>query len=504
MRRKKGFALLEVLIFIIILLVLSSSILASAANAHRRTVERTEADRAYHVALTVAKILAQDAMENPGLHQGAYADTPFTLQREGQAGGLDVTASSTGEVTKDGVTTVTFTVTAAVGDATQHVSMTLQKLPPDVVPSVPFGTGFAGRLAGDTWLDLEADSDLYLYGYPADSTVALSGRTVGGNLAVQGAALSLTDSAVAGMVITNGDATLQNCRLGPAAYGGSVSSKRRLSGVYAWGGTLALAHGTAIQGDVYAQNVSLDGLVELDGDLYCAGDKQQVQFSVLGRDGEEHLTSERRPLDLSRLGQLRFTGAHTWRTLTDFDDVLGGGLKLFRPNFPAGETIGFPAVGLPADLAGRDTLTRAVVDSDATLAIPRQDTNLGGLHLTVKSGVTLTLTQCEAFGGDYGLTRAGVFVELEDGAKLVLEGRKTFYAYIYGQGPDAASVTATGGAVLYGTIQGAELEVTGTDPDTDVFAIRHVDPVDLAYRAPASGGSSEESWAIIDYTKQAG
>ena len=45
MRRKKGFALLEVLIFIIILLVLSSSILASAANAHRRTVERTEADQ---------------------------------------------------------------------------------------------------------------------------------------------------------------------------------------------------------------------------------------------------------------------------------------------------------------------------------------------------------------------------------------------------------------------------------------------------------------------------
>ena len=42
-----------------------------------------------------------------------------------------------------------------------------------------------------------------------------------------------------------------------------------------------------------------------------------------------------------------------------------------------------------------------------------------------------------------------MFVELEDGAKLVPEGRKTFYAYIYGQGPDAASVTATGGAVLY-------------------------------------------------------
>lgn len=500
MRRKKGFALLEVLIFIIILLVLSSAILASAANAHRRTVQRTEADRAYHVALTAAKIFAQDAIENPGDAQAPYTDAAFVLQ-DGRGGSLDVTASSTGEVTEAGVTTLTFTVAATVGDATQQVSMTLQKLPPDVVPRALFGTGFAGRLADGTRLDLEADSDLYLYGYPADSAVQLENRRVGGNLAVQGAALTLQNSAVGGMVVTDGDAALENCRLGPQGY--DRPNGRRLSGVYAWGGTLGLAQGTSVQGDVYAQDVELDGLVELDGDLYCAGGKQQVQFSVLDHDGEAHLTSEQRPLDLSRLGQLRFSGAHTWRTLTDFDNVLEGGPKLFRPNFPAGETVDL-AAGLPADFAGRDTLTRAVIDSDAALAIPRQDTNMGGLHLTVKSGATLTLTQCESFGWNYGLNRAGVFIELEDGAKLVLEGRKTFYAYVYGQGPDAAAVTAAGGAVLYGTIQGAALEVTGSGPEADVFTIRHVDPVDLAYRAPASGGSSGESWAVIDYTKQAG
>ena len=50
-RAKPGFALLEALVFVILMLLLSAAMLAAAYNLHRRSVERIENDRAYNAAV---------------------------------------------------------------------------------------------------------------------------------------------------------------------------------------------------------------------------------------------------------------------------------------------------------------------------------------------------------------------------------------------------------------------------------------------------------------------
>ena len=85
-RAKPGFALLEALVFVILMLLLSAAMLAAAYNLHRRSVERIENDRAYNAAVAALKMVG-NAIAG-GADPAAYeAETTYTLDvtPEGEA-----------------------------------------------------------------------------------------------------------------------------------------------------------------------------------------------------------------------------------------------------------------------------------------------------------------------------------------------------------------------------------------------------------------------------------
>ncbi len=235
-RRRPGFALLEVLVFLLVLLVLVAAILASAGNLHSRSVRRASSDRAYYAALAAVRMLAGDIADGTG-STAAFGETGMTLSVEDQ-GDMTVQVSSTG-AQLDSTTKLTFLTlkaTATVGGETQTVELKMQQLPKDqIVPSALFGMGFAGRLDSYgatedfTW-DLNTDADLCLAASPGDA-LSFEGIRVGGNLIIHGGgSLELTNSAVAGMIISDGDVTLNNTLVGEEKTS-PLDPSKRMSGV---------------------------------------------------------------------------------------------------------------------------------------------------------------------------------------------------------------------------------------------------------------------------------
>lgn len=482
-RRKPGFALLEVLVFLLVLLVLVAAILASAGNLHSRSVRRAESDRAYYAALAAVRMLAGDIAD--GGSAAAFGERDMTLSVEGQ-GDLAVKVSGTGEQTDAAskLTFLTLTATATVGDETQTVELKMQKLPRDqIVPSALFGMGFAGKLESYgntedfTW-DLNTDADLCLAASPGD-VLAFENIRVGGNLIIHGGgALVLTNSSVGGMIVSDGDVTLNNTVVGEKK-ASPLEPSKRMSGVCVVGDKkLTLNAGTVLGGPAYAATIEAGDGVAAEGDLYCTHKLLREQ-TVFSHDGGTRYTSE---TALGRFGGLAFAGGKTWQTLQP--DALDGakalldqGPQLFMPNFPAnmaGETI-----------SGNATRT------------PSQPSSEGYLFL-VKKGKMLTLTAAPA--DDKG--NPAIFVILEEGATLSLQGTGDYFLNVYGQGgledhATACTLKGTENAVVCGTLQNLELDLTG-----NYLAMDNRQPTKLAFQAPASGGRTAEGWAVVDYTQK--
>lgn len=485
-RRKPGFALLEVLVFLLVLLVLVAAILASAGNLHSRSVRRAESDRAYYAALAAARMLAGDIVEGTG-GTAAFGDTTMTLTVDGQD--LPVTISSTGEQT-DAATQQTFltlTATATVGDETQSVELKLQKLPQDeIVPATLFGMGFAGKLDSyDKNFEWEfgPDTDLCLTTSSGDA-LNFEEIRVGGNLIIHGGgSLTLTNSSVAGMIISDGDVTLNNTVVGEQK-DPLQTTRKRMTGVCVAGDNkkLTLNPGTVLDGPAYADTIEAGDGVTVDGNLYC-NHKILREQTVFGYDGTARYTSEPK---LGRYGGLAFSGGHTWQTLKS--DALAGvkalleqGPPLFMPNFPA---------DMPQETISTST-TKA-------LSPPSSE----GYLIRVKKDQSLTLTAAPPPEEE---TRPAIFVILEENATLMLpDGQGSYYVNVYGLGDlndraKSSVLKATENAIICGTLQNVEL-----DTSNHYLPMSSQQPTKLAFQAPASQGRTSAGWAVVDYTQKPG
>ncbi len=489
-RAKPGFALLEALVFVILMLLLSAAMLAAAYNLHRRSVERIENDRAYNAAVAALKMVG-NAIAG-GADPAAYeAEATYTLdvtpEGEAQQGYAQITMKGqVGKLTSNGETFegVRLTAVATVAGETETVQLTLQKAKAEAYPHTLYGAGFAGRISSPPTLTLGPDTDLYLYG--GGAAAELSGLTAGGNVAVQGAGLTLRDSSVAGSVVSDGPVTLENTVVGGGTAGASPSQDR-LANVYS-SASVALATGAKIYGDVYAPLVSSRGGVELlasaagDHSIYSA-ERKLDEFTVFEAGGTGHLTTEQA---LSRTGTLTFSGAGKWVTVAP--DSLkspfsadGSPLRMFVPNFPV-------------------TLAPTIVASSltASAAPPSGALNSQGALYQVASGGHLTLNSAapDATG------KPAVFVVLAQNATLTLAGTGPFYLCVYGAGPNENSVVKVlGGAQIYGSLQGVDLDMILPHGSPNSLAINYVQPYLAEYQSPSSAGYSADAWRVVGYER---
>lgn len=504
MRRKKrrakpGFALLEAMVFVILMLLLSAAMLAAAYNMHRRSVERVENDRAYNAAVAALKI-AGNEIANGADPDAFKAETSYTLDvtPEGEARQTYAAITMRGEVgavTVDGESFegVQLTATATVADETETVRLTLQKVKAEVYPHTLFGAGFAGAFssAAIPTLTLGPDTDLYLYG--RSDPLELTGLTAGGNVTVQGAELTLRDSSVAGSVVSDSALTLANTLVG-----GDGASAGRLANVYS-SAQVSLEAGARVDGDVYAPLVSSRGRVELlnGHSIYC-NDKALDAFTVFDENGGGHLTTETAPAPLSRTGTLTFSGAGRW--ITPAGDPLkspfpaSGALSMFVPNFPVNmET--HPVSGSPAGITAKPSATES--DPNGTR----------GVLYRVADGAMLTLTGAQPAPGADG--KPAVFVVLGEDSTLMLEGPGPFYLCVYGQGPfladgrDNSTVKVDGGAVIYGSLQGVQLDVIDSEGLPNTLTVNYVQPYLTEYQAPGSAGYNQDTWRVVGYDRLA-
>lgn len=491
-RAKPGFALLEALVFVILMLLLSAAMLAAAYNLHRRSVERIENDRAYNAAVAALKMVGNDIAG--GADPNHYKDeTTYTLdvtpEGEAQQTYAQITMkgevgmlNSNGEIFEG----VRLTATATVAGETETVQLTLQKVKAEAYPHTLYGAGFAGHIASPPALTLGPDTDLYLYG--GGAAVELSGLTAGGNVVVQGAGLTLRDSSVAGSVVSDGAITLENTVVGGGTAGASPSQDR-LANVYS-SASVALATGAQIYGDVYAPLVSSRGKVELlgsaaDNHSIYSVERKLDEFTVFDAGGTGHLTTEQTP-DLSRTGVLTFSGAGQWVTVA-LDSLKspfsadGSPLRMFVPNFPV-------------------TLKPTVITSseEADAAPPSDALNSQGTLYQVASGGHLTLHSAapDATG------KPAVFVVLAQNATLTLDGAGPFYLCVYGAGPSKNSIVKVlGGAAICGSLQGVGLDMILPPGFSNTLTINYVQPYLAEYQAPSSAGYSADAWRVVGYER---
>lgn len=487
---KPGFALLEAVVFVLLMILLSTAMLAAAFNTHRRSVERIENDRAYYAAVTALKMAGNDIASNPGSsYLNAFTNSASTLsvtpEGETEQVHAQITMSGTGNGTVsiggkdyDGVK---LTATATVAGETETVEMLLQKAPAETYPHTLYGAGFAGRLSDDNLTDtgmptllLGADTDLYLFNSPAvslDDAFTLTKWEVGGNLAAQGIDLTLEGCSVAGSIISDKPLTLNDTQVGKKL------ETRRLSNVYSTS-TVHLNSGTKIFGNVYANTVSSYGDVEMIGGSIFCNIRQLSQHTLFDAQGSAHLTTDTSPQRLSRTGTLRFTdGAGGWKTLNDaalsspLANPLSDQLPMFVPNFPVDMKTVAP-----------DALNSFTPTNEAVLC-------------NVPDGGFLTLSQAPASPNG----TPTIFVTLGKGATLALDGPRPFYLYVYGQGgksvDNGSLVRVKGGATIYGSLQNVILEVE--NPSAGPVTINYVQPANLAYQAPASAGYTADQWHVV-------
>lgn len=489
-RAKPGFALLEAMVFVLLMLLLGTAMLAAAYNMHRRSLERAENDRAYNAAVAALKIVGDDICQNAA--DADYAKNNYEGERtytldltpEGEAAQAyaQITMQgAAGKITLDGqeFDGLRLTATATVAGETETVELTMQRAGAEAYPHTLYGAGFAGyfspgSLSDPPALTLGPDTDLYLYGGTAP--LELAGLSAGGNVAAQGLELTLRDSSVAGSVVSDSPLTLENTLVGGS------DTLNRLSNVYS-SASVALRAGTAINGNVYAPAVSSRGSVQILADptvgshnIYCT-EKQLDEFTVFDAEGSGHLTTDQTPQNLSRTGTLTFGGSGRWVSLAAGalqSPFPGGALRMFVPNFPVDISLG------------------ALTDAEP----PAGALNARGVLYQVPKGGMLTLNSAQGVEGT-----PAVFVVLEENATLYLSGAGPYYLCVYGQGPQAKSIVkAAGGAAIYGSLQGVELEVVpGEHPNA--LTINYVQPSLAAYQAPSSAGYSQDVWRVVGYER---
>lgn len=484
--RKKGFAMLEVMIIIMVFMVLAASLLATAGAVNRRAVKRATNNEAYYAALAAVKMMAGEVMntDNNQANSAAYLLTSGSgLERTKceieielnkplppdyiylETKRVPVWVSSKAIWKKEGSEPVGYLVLSAeatVGEQTENVSMTLKKQK-SYVPDYPYGCGVMGNLSlkmGSSFYG-GPDVDLYLTGYHevlgTGEDEAQGGiKSVGGNLIADMTTfdqkeLQLKKAKIGGMIISNGNLSLEGCVVGSPAKLGAGNVQARRGGINTTG-NLSLTN-CDIYGDVYANVFRGNGEELIKGYVnYLEWNREN--YTVWDSEKEPHNTSED---EYRRNGEIIADGLKKIVNTTSLKDHVPKREDVFVPQ------------------------TDGVSEEGGMKVIHLKDEDQPALMEIIAPG-----SQTEGKPIDY-------IIVMEKGTKLYITPG-IWNVYIYGEGTVDIQSDGSGPVVIYGGIQAEEIEVAnGVD-----LKVYHGKPANEAFRTPSSAVGFK-AWTPVDY-----
>lgn len=471
--RKKGFAMLEVMIIIMVFMVLAASLFASAGAINRRAVSRAANNEAYYAALAAVKLMAGEVMNhnnevgsaaNDLLNNLPKTDSEIDFSRTGDDGypidrNVPVTVSSALKTIK-GIRYLTLTAEATVGGQTENVSITLQERQA-YVPDYPYGCGVMGYLSLGTGSTFSGgpDVDLYLKGLEAAGGDLEAIEAVGGNLIVDGKSsengikIQLKGTEIGGMIISNDNVSLERCVVGNS----SNKNSGRRGGIYTLG-NVSLTN-CDIYGDVYANEFTGNGEEKITGSLnyviwnrnnYTVWDYAKQAYNTADdeyrRNGEINAEEEKRKI-------LNAT------KLTDY--------------VPKEEDIFVPQTGGVSEKEGMKIVT--IKDNE--------DKSLDEVF------EELSLSESEGEGQPIKCV-----IMMEEGGILHIP-TGTWNVYVYGDGVVSIGGSSKGtDANIYGGIQAKKIEVM----DGTNLHMYHGEPAGKSFKTPSSAIGFKE-WTPLDY-----
>lgn len=457
--RKKGFAMLEVMIIIMVFMVLAASLFASAGAIHSRAVKRTNNNEAYYAALAAVKLMAGEVMND----ENGVAAVTLTS-------GLDETETVISITTKEGTSRsipvkifskavgnryLTLTAKAEVGGQTENVSLTLQNRK-TYVPDYPYGCGLMGKvdLKVNSSITAGPDVDVYLTGYTDIDKTFEGIKAVGGNLVIdggrnpEGEQMRLKRMEVGGMIIANDDISLELCVVGNSK---DKNSGRR-GGIYTTG-TLSLTN-CDIYGDVYANTFVGNGEENIFGE-YGYGSLNYVNW-----DPNNYVVwdSERQSVNTSKPEYRR----------NSFVRADGGYKKIID------------ASGLKDYLPKKEDVF-----------VPRADERNGMKICRVDSGSDVFLDELVDNSGQEAGDPVEHVIYMEENSRLIIwpNGKPIFNVYVYGKG----KVEINGDVTIYGGLQADSIIISNSE-----LKIFHGEPKDPAMKTPSSAVGFK-SWVPLDY-----
>lgn len=489
--RKKGFAMLEVMIIIMVFMVLAASLFASAGAINRRAVSRAANNEAYYAALAAVKLMAGEVMNNehgpaavaltgsPGLSE---SETSISITTEdGETRNVPVKISSK----TVGSSYLMLTAKATVNGQTENVSMTLQKRNA-LVPDYPYGCGLMGKLSvkGAGSVSTGPDTDIYLQGYEkveiAQESAEGGIKEVGGNLVIDGSLskdgikLQLKDAKIGGMIISNDDVALEHCvvgnkdssNIGISGIGTeTVKTVNRKGGIYTTG-ALSLTN-CDIYGDIYAETFSASGKEDVWGWInYKKWERKN--YTVWDSEGNAHDTTEP---EYRRNGEVNPKGSDSGlKKLLDSVQI--------KDLVPKPEELFVPQVdGLGAESSVRVIYLKA---GDYKELVRSDSKGYSGEFTVEVSG---------SHGADMPIETV-IFME-KDSTLGIYGGEMN--VYIYGEG----QVDVNGDTVIYGGIQAKNIYLGASCN----LQINHGEPADLSLRTPSSAVGFK-GWMPLDYNME--
>lgn len=494
-KKKRGFILLEAVVFITLMMVLGAAMLSASYNDRVRSLEYSTNNQAYNAALSALQLLVDG--ESTRLLNGqdlqyltnSPAESPLSTQ-------ITITTSEDITVTipvdiaiaSAENNSFTLTATANVGTQSETVQMVVQYHDADTIPSllysieqsnsntVLYGSGLAGKLTASNGsntfrLNLGADTDLYLFDQDSTQNLTFIDSTIGGNVLVPGqvsdTTITIENSSIGGILIANRNLTISNSVFGNVASTVSGSTVNRLSGIYSLG-KLTVKPGVIVNGDVYSTSLRYEGGSSISGSAYCAS--VDVGDAVYGNDGNGVYTLTNGYRRGDSYGYRSSTGFAplTWQ---DFP-VLSSPLSMYIPTFPS---------------------TMKTFDNGQT---PENNVGLYGIVTSNSSATISNAPACDI----NGTSKVGSIIVLEPNATLTLSGKGPFYLMVYGS-DTSSTVNIDSGATVYGCLQNVNVNILTNGTDTPILTLSYLEPITInntsILNAPASNGKTTPYFHLV-------
>lgn len=493
-KKKRGFILLEAVVFITLMMVLGAAMLSASYNDRVRSLEYSTNNQAYNAALSALQLLVDG--ESTRLLNGqdlqyltnSPAESPLSTQIAiTTSEDITVTIPVDIAIASAENNSFTLTATANVGTQSETVQMVVQYHDADTIPSllygieqsnsntVLYGSGLAGKLTASNGsntfrLNLGADTDLYLFDSSNSDSLTLSDSSIGGNVLITNQILTVKNSTIGGMLLSNSNLIMENSVLGNQAVSltGNNQTVKRLSGIYT-PQTLTLLPGNSIEGDVYSNILDYKG-----GCLFS--ETSSVYFTERNWGTLVYGNSQNSTYSLAdgyrRGDSYGYASSPNFKNFTEsFVNLSALPVRMYTPTLP-------------------NTMT---IFSDG--AVPENNV---GLSATISRNFA-TITSAPPCIVD-GTAKVGTVIFMQDDATLSLRGQGPFYLMVYGNGTNN-TVQVDSGAQIYGCLQNVTVEIQSGSDTTPELNLSYIEPIPLnnasLLDAPASNGKTTPYFQLI-------